>query len=239
MVCTYNEPMETVRSCVQHLLDAEAPVYADKVIYIGDDGAKKKFACSEEKRLMVEHFNASAPPPRQRLSHAALLRAALWHSAVRPTQRSTARADAPVSTRRGLPERNLGRRPEGAAAPAQRQEQQHQPHGARPAPVTPPILPFLRLDRKFSSITLPIRRSPKLRCWAYSSRRARLWSWGPWNGLARCRASVRVIAPRCICAGGRQCAGATPQLVHTARASALDLSAAFASLNAAGSGCRC
>jgi hypothetical protein len=62
MVCTYNEPMETVRACVQHLLDAEAPVYCEKVVYIGDDGAKKKFQCSEDKRIMVEEFNRRARP---------------------------------------------------------------------------------------------------------------------------------------------------------------------------------
>jgi cellulose synthase/poly-beta-1,6-N-acetylglucosamine synthase-like glycosyltransferase len=61
MVCTYNEPMETVEACVRHILEAEAPVYAEKVVYIGDDGAKKKFQCSEDKRVMVERFNASAP----------------------------------------------------------------------------------------------------------------------------------------------------------------------------------
>ena len=43
MVCTYNEDMETVEKCVQHLLDSPEPVYCSKHIYIGDDGAKKKF----------------------------------------------------------------------------------------------------------------------------------------------------------------------------------------------------
>jgi cellulose synthase/poly-beta-1,6-N-acetylglucosamine synthase-like glycosyltransferase len=60
MVCTYNEPMETVRDCVQHLLDSPEPVYASKHVYIGDDGAKKKFDCSEQKRQMVEEFHRRA-----------------------------------------------------------------------------------------------------------------------------------------------------------------------------------
>lgn len=65
MVCTYNEPMETVRECVQYLLDSPAPVYADKHIYIGDDGAKKKFECSDQKRQMVDEFRRRAlPHPR-------------------------------------------------------------------------------------------------------------------------------------------------------------------------------
>lgn len=63
MVCTYNEDMETVQACVQHLLDSPEPVYCSKHIYIGDDGAKKKFPCSEEKRQMVERFRASACLP--------------------------------------------------------------------------------------------------------------------------------------------------------------------------------
>jgi hypothetical protein len=63
MVCTYNEDMETVQACVQHLLDSPEPVYCHKHIYIGDDGAKKKFPCSEEKRQMVERFNASVCLP--------------------------------------------------------------------------------------------------------------------------------------------------------------------------------
>ena len=56
MVCTYNEPVETVKSCVEYLLASEAPVYCEKTIYIGDDGAKKKFQCSEDKRVMCEEF---------------------------------------------------------------------------------------------------------------------------------------------------------------------------------------
>jgi cellulose synthase/poly-beta-1,6-N-acetylglucosamine synthase-like glycosyltransferase len=60
MVCTYNEPMETVKACVVALLASPAPVYCEKVIYIGDDGAKKKFDCSEQKRLMCEEFASSA-----------------------------------------------------------------------------------------------------------------------------------------------------------------------------------
>lgn len=63
MVCTYNEPMETVKLCVEHLLAAEAPVYCKKVIYIGDDGAKKKFQESEDKRVMCEDFHRRATPP--------------------------------------------------------------------------------------------------------------------------------------------------------------------------------
>lgn len=63
MVCTYNEPVETVKLCVEHLLAAEAPVYCKKVVYIGDDGAKKKFQCSEDKRVMCEEFHRRAPPP--------------------------------------------------------------------------------------------------------------------------------------------------------------------------------
>lgn len=62
MVCTYNEPVETVKLCVEHLLAAEAPVYCKKVVYIGDDGAKKKFQCSEDKRVMCEEFHRRAPP---------------------------------------------------------------------------------------------------------------------------------------------------------------------------------
>lgn len=60
MVCTYNEPMETVRKCVEHLLASAAPVYCEVIIYIGDDGAKKKFKESDEKRVMCEDFAASA-----------------------------------------------------------------------------------------------------------------------------------------------------------------------------------
>lgn len=56
MVCTYNEPAETVKACVEYLLASEAPVYCEKFIYIGDDGAKKKFQCSEDKRVMCEEF---------------------------------------------------------------------------------------------------------------------------------------------------------------------------------------
>jgi hypothetical protein len=74
MVCTYNEPMETVKKCVEHLLKAEAPVYCEKIVYIGDDGAKKKFQCSEDKRLMCEDFRKRALPPRQRPGRR-------WHAA--------------------------------------------------------------------------------------------------------------------------------------------------------------
>lgn len=63
MVCTYNEPAETVKSCVEYLLASEAPVYCEKVIYIGDDGAKKKFQCSEDKRVMCEDFHKRVAPP--------------------------------------------------------------------------------------------------------------------------------------------------------------------------------
>lgn len=62
MVCTYNEPAETVKSCVEYLLASESPVYCEKIIYIGDDGAKKKFQCSEDKRVMCEDFHKRAPP---------------------------------------------------------------------------------------------------------------------------------------------------------------------------------
>lgn len=72
MVCTYNEPMETVEECVQHLLDSPEPVYCSKHIYIGDDGAKKKFDCSEAKRQMVERFHKSAL--QQSCTHACSLR---------------------------------------------------------------------------------------------------------------------------------------------------------------------
>lgn len=61
MVCTYNEPAETVKSCVEYLLASESPVYCEKVIYIGDDGAKKKFQCSEDKRVMCEEFHKRTP----------------------------------------------------------------------------------------------------------------------------------------------------------------------------------
>jgi glycosyltransferase involved in cell wall biosynthesis len=61
VVCTYNESVETVKKCIKHLLDAGTPTYAEKVIYVGDDGAKKKFECSNDKRLMVEDFNRRAP----------------------------------------------------------------------------------------------------------------------------------------------------------------------------------
>ena len=57
MVCTYNEPMETVRSCVENLLASAAPAYCEVVIYIGDDGAKKGYTQSEEKRVMCEDLN--------------------------------------------------------------------------------------------------------------------------------------------------------------------------------------
>lgn len=58
MVCTYSEPMETVQSCVQALLDAPVPVYAQKVIYVGDDGAKKAFPVSAQKMRMCEKFRS-------------------------------------------------------------------------------------------------------------------------------------------------------------------------------------
>ena len=75
MVCTYNEPMETVKSCVEYLLASEAPVYCEKIIYIGDDGAKKKFQCSEDKRVMCEEFHKRAPP-----EHVPLLTSCLRNS---------------------------------------------------------------------------------------------------------------------------------------------------------------
>lgn len=71
MVCTYNEPMETVRECVQYLLDSPEPVYASKHIYIGDDGAKKKFECSDQKRQMVDEFRRRARPSPHRASRCA------------------------------------------------------------------------------------------------------------------------------------------------------------------------
>ena len=74
MVCTYNEPADTVEECVRHLLKSPVPIYASKHIYIGDDGAKgmraerakgekgdlEKFQCSDDKKKMVDQLNAGA-----------------------------------------------------------------------------------------------------------------------------------------------------------------------------------
>ena len=39
MVCTYSEPVETVEMCVRKIINSTTPCYAEKLIYIGDDGA--------------------------------------------------------------------------------------------------------------------------------------------------------------------------------------------------------
>lgn len=61
IVCTYSEPPATVERCVQHLLDSTLPVYAERVIWVADDGHDRPEGAG--KRAFVERMRAQGPPP--------------------------------------------------------------------------------------------------------------------------------------------------------------------------------
>ena len=165
MVCTYNEDCETVEKCVRHLLASPQPVYCNKHIYIGDDGAKKAFQCSEDKRQMVERLRRGA----QLLCLQLQLIYCLLHNldggdllppgaacdvplqpgagACEPEAGMKAQTPPPSAAAlmlhhvsllhqrlqaacRGSWQRDMGWRSQVAAAPAQWQVKQYQPHGA-------------------------------------------------------------------------------------------------------------
>lgn len=65
IVCTYGEDASTVEACVQHLLDAPLPVYAERTIYVADDGhakpqgpLKAKFVQRMRSEGALRHFGA-------------------------------------------------------------------------------------------------------------------------------------------------------------------------------------
>lgn len=61
IVCTYSEPPATVERCVQHLLDSTLPVYAERVIWVADDGHDRPEGAG--KRAFVERMRVQGPPP--------------------------------------------------------------------------------------------------------------------------------------------------------------------------------
>ncbi len=52
IVCTYSEDASTVEACVRALVDAPLPVYAERTIYVADDGHKN--AEGPKKRAFVD-----------------------------------------------------------------------------------------------------------------------------------------------------------------------------------------
>lgn len=60
IVATYKEPVETVRKCIQHLLDAEMPYHSSMTIYLGDDGSA--FEDGRTKQLMCEELFTKGYP---------------------------------------------------------------------------------------------------------------------------------------------------------------------------------
>eukprot|EP00892_Ulva_mutabilis_P010707 jgi/Ulvmu1/8008/UM004_0244.1 len=56
IVCTYAEPAATVERCVQHLLDSPLPVYAERIVWVADDGHALPEGAG--KRAFVERMRA-------------------------------------------------------------------------------------------------------------------------------------------------------------------------------------
>jgi hypothetical protein len=60
IVCTYSEAAETVEACVARLLAAPLPVYAERTVYVADDGHAKPEG--PRKRAFVERMRAAGAP---------------------------------------------------------------------------------------------------------------------------------------------------------------------------------
>lgn len=75
IVCTYSEAAATVELCVQRLLDAALPVYADLTVYVADDGHAKPEG--PRKRAFVERMRAEgalSSPHRADCEHQSAVR---------------------------------------------------------------------------------------------------------------------------------------------------------------------
>ena len=56
IVCTYSEEAATVEQCVRRLLAAPLPVYAERTVFVADDGHSKPEG--PKKRAFVEALQA-------------------------------------------------------------------------------------------------------------------------------------------------------------------------------------